>query len=624
MSFGYGVKGGATDTHPIPSALLDGPKQHGENEIEGVPARPKTKLTQAMENARRNSGSTATTGTVQPEDAWEEVNEDSETDFDPDVTVDLNEPHSRSGKYWKEHFETYHAEAKAEMERLVKYKQLAKSYAKKKDEEAIDLNQRLKEEQERVKQMEKKVSEMGRQVALRAKKSGGEYDPGLVDELTKQTALALEYKKQVEELEDFLVEQTGDKLSDAGSIQQKRIASPRTQRTLIDTQRELRKARSQVRELERLREERDRIKSELKFAEQRSAKLVEENRRLAADLTKSTSKAQSLERSLKESEEDNLQKSGELKKLKEDYEKLKEDAKSRYIEARQVLEKKNQILSELQDEIATLRAEEFGSKWTSRAKSLGEKLKTGNEKINIPDRESALKFFETAEEESTLLLKQLGELRKFSIQRGLITPSAMKSRPRSYTDGPKIEPHEDEALVSSRALREKLEAAKRDSWVLSDRGNLQDSRSSASSGRSAHAREEEPSQPSQQAQRKSWTAGLNNTSTKATIDDIVGDIRAERQCYKSLPIDQVLKRHSTGRPLSRNTDVLQKIDLVEDNFTPLGGPSDPNNSSVWNANTSRTTLPPSRHAAALARIQQRKAERDRVKECRNKENIRQY
>ncbi|KAK5662755.1 hypothetical protein OQA88_6162 [Cercophora sp. LCS_1] len=626
VSFGYGVKEGAADTNPAPSAMQDEVNGNTDNGSEGGISRPKTRLTQAMENARRNGGPNTATGVTHQEDAWEEVDEDSEADLDPDVTVDLNEPHSRSGKYWKGHFETYHADAKAEMEKLVKYKQLAKSYAKKKDEEALDLNQRLKEEQEKVRQMEKKVSEMGRQVALRAKKSGGEYDPGLVDELTKQTALALEYKKQVEELEDFFLEQTGDKLSEVGSLQQRRIASPRTQRTLIDTQRELRKARSQARELERLREDRDRIKSELKFAEQRSAKLVEENRKLSADLTKSTSKAQSLERSLKEAEDENLQKDGELKKLREDYEKLKEDAKARYVEARQVLQKKNEILSELQDEVASLRAKELGSKWTSQAKSLGEKLKTGGEKINAPDRESALKFFETAEEESTLLLKQLSELRKVSIQRGLITPSAMKMRPRSYTDAPKVEPYEDEALVSSRALREKLEAEKRDSWVLTDRGNLQDSRSSASSGRSAHEREQEPVQPSRQAERKSWTAGLSNTSkAKPTIDDIVGDIRAERQRHKSPPIEQVPKKASIGRPLSRNDEVLPQIDLVQDSFAPLGGPSDPNNSSMWNMNTSRTTLPASRHAAALARLQRKQAERaERAKEGRNKENIRQY
>jgi hypothetical protein len=62
-----------------------------------------------------------------------------------DMTMDLNEPHSQSGKFWKSEYEHYHQEAKREMEKLLKYKQLAKSYAKKRDAEAIDLSEKLKE-----------------------------------------------------------------------------------------------------------------------------------------------------------------------------------------------------------------------------------------------------------------------------------------------------------------------------------------------------------------------------------------------------------------------------------------------------------------------------------------------
>ena len=37
-----------------------------------------------------------------------------------DVTVDLNEPHSNSGLYWKSEFNRYHEEAQAEMDKLVR------------------------------------------------------------------------------------------------------------------------------------------------------------------------------------------------------------------------------------------------------------------------------------------------------------------------------------------------------------------------------------------------------------------------------------------------------------------------------------------------------------------------
>lgn len=623
VSFGHGVKDGAAEAGPVNPPT---PWKDTENVAKDSISRPKTRLTQTMESSRRN-GTLGNGGDVkEAEDVWEEVDEESEVDAD--ITVDLNEPHSRSGRYWKSEFETYHADAKAEMEKLVKYKSLAKSYAKKKDEEAIDLNQKLKEEQEKVRQMEKRVSEMGRQVALRAKKTGGEYDSVQMDELTKQTALALEYKKQVEELESLLLDNADDEL-DEKLPRHRRIASPRTQKTLLETQRELRRARSQARELDKLREECDRLRSEMKFAEQRSAKLVEENRKLAGDLTQATSSVQGLEKSLREAREEAVQKDTEHQKLKRDYERLKEDAKARYTEARQVLQKKNDKISELQDEVASLRAEAIGSRWTTHAKNLDTKLKAGTEKIQGPDRESALKFLETAEEESTLLLRQLSELKKVSIQRGLLAPvttGGKKPRTRSGTEDRKLDFYEDDALVSSRALRERIEAemGQRDSWVLADRANLQDSRSSASSGRSAHLREQDLSQPRRPAQRQSWAAGSVTTSattapkTKQTLDDIASDFRAGQERRKRSPVEPPLSRQAPGRSLSIEGEPPH-IDLVQDSFAPLGGPVDVHGSVMWDINTSRTTLPANRKAAAIARIQQRRAERARGD--RNKENV---
>ncbi|KAK0720655.1 spindle pole body formation-associated protein-domain-containing protein [Lasiosphaeris hirsuta] len=642
VSFGRDVKAGAVIEKPSTSGLPDecpgkfpspwagnGNGSETSTNSGNGPHRAKTRLTAAMENARKGKVTESATDAKEPEDAWEEIDED---DFDADVTVDLNEPHSRSGKYWKSYFESYHADAKAEMEKLVKYKLLAKSYAKKKDAEAVDLNQKLKEEQEKVKGMEQKVAELGRQVATRARRTGGDYDPGLMDELTKQTALSLEYKKQVDELEAILLE-NADYESDDREQRQRRIASPRTQKTLLETQRELRRARSQVRELDKLREERDRLRSELKFAEQRAAKLVEENRRISGDLTHGTSTIRDLERKLEESKAETLQKDGELKKLRKDYDKLKDDAKARYSEAHQVLQKKNDKISNLQDEIVSLRTEGVESRWTARAKNLEAKLKIGNEQIQAPDRESALKFLETAEEESTQLLKELGELRKVSIQRGLIPPttsSGLRQRPKSSLEGATRDSYKDDALVSSRALREKIEAemGKRPaSAVLGDRGNLQDSRSSASSGRSAHLQEEQPVRPNRQAERKSWTAGLTtapNSGSKATIDDIMGDFHAkQQQRRRASPIEPTLKRQQPNiRPLDRESDMPQ-IDLIQDNFARLGGPTDVN-SSAWDINTSRTTLPADRVRSALARLHHKRENRMRGTVDRNKENVNPY
>jgi spindle pole body formation-associated protein len=150
VSFGHDVRDNVSTKTTSKSGLPDEcpgkfPSPWAGNTGDGL--RPRTRLTETMEKARsRVSRSKSGSKESDDEGAWEEV---EDLDADPDITVDLNEPHSRSGKYWKSEFQRYHEEAKVEMDKLVKYKQLAKSYAKMKDTEAMDLNAKLKEEQER-------------------------------------------------------------------------------------------------------------------------------------------------------------------------------------------------------------------------------------------------------------------------------------------------------------------------------------------------------------------------------------------------------------------------------------------------------------------------------------------
>jgi hypothetical protein len=69
---------------------------------------------------------------------------------------------------------------------------------------------------------------------------------------------------------------------------------------------------------------------------------------------------------------------------------------------------------------------------------------------------------------------------------------------------------------------------------------------------------------------------------------------------------------------------LPKADLVRDTFVPLGAPNaDINTSVMWDMNASKTTLPDSRRAAAIARLERKRAERlkEQLME-RNKENQR--
>ncbi|KAH6626440.1 spindle pole body formation-associated protein-domain-containing protein [Chaetomium sp. MPI-SDFR-AT-0129] len=613
VSFGHDVKQGSggtarTSTTGLPDDCPGKfPSPWVDRSTDGGTPRPKTRLQQTMENSRKNNGAKGNKTDKkdvdpepkEPEDAWEEVEDDyEESDFEADVTTDLNEPHSRSGKYWKSYFETYHNDAKTEMEKLVKYKHLAKSYAKMKDAEALELNQKLKEEQEKVKGMEERVAEMAREVAVSALKKGGEGDPVLMEELRKQTALAVEYKTQVEELE-ILVQDTIEGDGD-GLRRQRRNASPRTQRTLMEAQRELRRARSQVRELENLREDRDRLRSELRAAELRANKLAEENRKLTNDLSKSTLRVQDLEKSLEDS--------------KGSYEKLKDDAKSRYVEAQQVLQKRNTKISELQEEIESLRKPEEGPKRTvrsTRAKSFDDKV-------------MELKPSESVESESAKLRRDLDEMNQRGGRKGttaLSTAAEMRQQRRKQSrEDLKRLSHDDATLAQARALREKLEAEFGTKGlpvtsVLGDRGNLQDNHSSAFNGRSAHAPEDRlPKTRAGRAARPSRVSEVATASTDKTAPDVgTTEPREHKRGSKTALLGQPRKVSIRAVP--------QEDDTVPDaaDTNTVG-----QDSTVWSTmNPSRTTLPEHRKAAALARIQRRIAERKMLQQAgRDKENAR--
>lgn len=299
---------------------------------EAAKSRPRTKLQEALEKSRKETNRTsgddqARKPSFDPEEAegdgaWEEVDE---LDREPDITVDLNEPRSQSGQYWKSEFQKYHGEARAEMEKLVKYKQLAKSYAKAKDAEALDLNERLKEEQSKVVQMEQKITELAGQVTTKQGQGKDTRDDRkLMKDLTRQTALAVQYREQVEELETLLRESGYDA---DGNRRRRGGTSPRTTQTLLETQRELRKAREQVKELNDLRYELKCVKTDLSTSEQRSLKLEGEKKKAVADLAKSEIKVADLERKLANAEQDRQRKDSQYEKLKADYDALREKNK---------------------------------------------------------------------------------------------------------------------------------------------------------------------------------------------------------------------------------------------------------------------------------------------------------
>jgi len=75
-----------------------------------------------------------------------EFQTDSVLGLDADTTMDLNQPRSRSGQHWKTEYDRYQKRSNREMKKIIKYGQDVKSYAVKKDSEAMRLGQKLQKE----------------------------------------------------------------------------------------------------------------------------------------------------------------------------------------------------------------------------------------------------------------------------------------------------------------------------------------------------------------------------------------------------------------------------------------------------------------------------------------------
>lgn len=285
----------------------------------------------------------------------QEIIEDliSGDDFDGNMTLDLNEPHSHSGKYWKSEYENYHQEARFEMRKLLKYKQLAKSYAKKKDAEAIELKEKLKEEQRRVLSMEDKLSKLSAQITSSCIDGKEDDSPELIKELARQTALAVQYRAQVKEFQVAL--EGNDELAD--DINEKRYTSPRTKQTLLETHHELKKAREQLQEIKSLREEINSLRKLLSLTEKDNVKLREENTKLTQELLHADlrleKQAEKFERRRISSDDHVRRKDEAYQTLQKDYNNLKEQAKSQRRDAEQLLKRRHDQVVSLKKELAS-------------------------------------------------------------------------------------------------------------------------------------------------------------------------------------------------------------------------------------------------------------------------------
>ena len=337
----------------------DAERNHGQCQPQPMIDLSKDRNGAEQESAKRSSVAESNMQQTSNEDLLREVLLE---ETDGDMTMDLNEPRSQSGKYWKSEYEQYHDEAKTEMQKLLKYKQLAKSYAKKKDAETVTLTEKLKEEQRRVINLEDRISQLSAQLTTTGFHRGSDASPDLIKELAKQTALTHQYKAQAEA---FRAAAEG-KAGHASIVAQTGIISSLAEDTLTDNHLALRTPREQLKELTSLREEVTDLRQALLITKQTNSKLQEEKAKLTQDLLDShlrLEEQQGKSERCRQTIEEQLQKKVEAyNSLQQDYNTLKEKAKSQRGNAEHLLKKKHDQVMALRKELVSMRRTELATK----------------------------------------------------------------------------------------------------------------------------------------------------------------------------------------------------------------------------------------------------------------------
>ncbi|KAL6902524.1 spindle pole body formation-associated domain-containing protein [Trichoderma evansii] len=537
---------------------------------EGVAVNKRTRLSDVLDKARRKSTTnvskqteTFTTKDESDGSDWEEELYDENGDFGgQDLTVDLNEPHSQSGKYWKEQFEKYHEEARAEMEKLLKYKKHLKSYAEEKDLEAIHLTQRLKEEQEKVVAMEKKISENANYMVSKQRgASSSNETTELLATLTKQTALAAQYRHRAQELEVQLEELHKGREEDEEEAREWRrlqgTTSPNTAKTILETQRELRRSRVQLKEMDALRSQVSSLKAQLKTAEQR--RITDYS---TTDESNDTAKVRDLKAQLRQAREESLIKDDELRLLKKDFDVFKNESEAHDADTKAVLERAQTKISELKKELKSLKAGES-------ANTVPPVATNGvRRSIDVADLERPRQLPET---NSSKLRTLRDKYRRDA------TPRAA-TKPRDAVEAPSDQSNDEKPGWLSYVPRS---STKRRASVSREapKRNQASSEVPASSG-----------------------------------DENIGFLKVPK-----------LPRPTIHPKISSSSDDLDvEVDLLQDHFARLGGPNAGKGKlkDIPNDSNSKLSLPSERRAAALARIEKRMAEkRARQRNGIDKENL---
>lgn len=275
---------------------------------------------------------------------------------EPETTVDLNEPRSTSGKYWKAEYEVYHEDAIAQMKKLVRYRQLAKDYAKMMDEDNLDLKLKLVEEQIKVGFMEEKIQELAGRMADN-RLNGEEDSPGLMKVLARQTELAVKYKNEVDKFRIAMENRESERKERRSSNQEGDAGISK-------------ETKLHHRAMGSLRDDMDNMRISLTVAEKRAKTLEQDNAKLSRDLARTKEDLLQSEKRRESAEDRNSDANKLLEELKENYDKLKEAAKRQRKDAEHLLKRRADQVADLKREIKSLkRASRDQGRETARERS---------------------------------------------------------------------------------------------------------------------------------------------------------------------------------------------------------------------------------------------------------------
>ena len=249
--------------------------------------------------------------------------QDDVTDLTADTTIDLNQPFSRSGQHWKAEFERYHKKSHREMKKIIKQGQNVKSFAAKKDSEASELGEKLRRELSKVATMEAKVSKLAAQLGnTRVQDSESVNQAKLVDDLAKQTALAVRYKQKADRYRLALLKKTA-----AVALAENGVDTTPPRSISIHSQHDFEVVQPRL----LLQAELDKVQERVKLAEDKARSLESENMILKNSLAKLRAEASSYEMKRLAREEASKEKEAGIFAVKEHCEALLSQTKPEYL-----------------------------------------------------------------------------------------------------------------------------------------------------------------------------------------------------------------------------------------------------------------------------------------------------